>query len=91
MSLFDEASEEERASWRSHPMTAAFLSWLDERFNMLADSALAAVRADRATETKIAIGHLDAISAIRAAVAPQAAGDAMSEDEFVDPAAIWRK
>lgn len=89
-SFFD-ASEEERAQWRGHPVTAAFLVWLDEKFAKMADASLAAVRADRLTETKVCLGHLDAIREIRnAIVAPDPAPEA-PEEEFVDPAAIWRK
>ena len=82
--------EEERAEWRGSPVTVEFIKYIDLAEAMCADEIVACVRKGHAKEAEILSGKLEAIQDIKAAMAKRMTpSNTASDDNFVDPAALW--
>lgn len=85
-------SNEEKAGWRTHPVTKAFIEYLDTLEAQVADECLGHVGNDRMDDARRASAILTAIQALHGAINREQNVIADATDStFVDPAAIWEK
>lgn len=71
-------TDEERAAWRSEPITAAFVAWMKAEASAAKDSAIAAVKASPAAD----LGYGAATSYVGQMTAYDKAVDTATRESF---------